>query len=65
MSEPKKTAFAKVDGVVTRVLKYIAYISAACLLGIMLVAFINVIGEKLRKLGLPVTGIPASTEIVQ
>ena len=45
MSEPKKTAFAKVDGVVTRVLKYIAYISAACLLGIMLVAFFNVIGE--------------------
>ena len=65
MSEPKKTAFAKVDSVVTRVLKYIAYISAVCLLGIMLVAFINVIGEKLRKLGLPVTGIPASTEIVQ
>ncbi len=58
MSEPKKRAFAKVRQCRHRVLKYIAYISAVCLLGIMLVAFINVIGEKLRKLGLPVTGIP-------
>lgn len=65
MSEPQKTVFAKIDGVVTRTLKYIAYVSAVCLLGIMLVAFFNVLGEKLRKLGLPVTGIPASTEIVQ
>ena len=65
MSEPQKSVFAKIDGVFVRVLKYIAYVSAVCLLGIMLVAFINVVGEKLRKLGLPVTGIPASTEIVQ
>jgi TRAP-type C4-dicarboxylate transport system permease small subunit len=30
----------------------------------MLVAFFNIIGEKLRTLGLPVSGIPASNEIV-
>ena len=65
MSEPTKTVFDKIDSVFVRVLKYIAYVSAVCLLGIMLVAFFNVLGEKLRKLGLPVTGIPASTEIVQ
>ena len=50
---------------VCRVLHVITYISGACLIGIMLVAFFNVIGEKLRGLGLPITGIPASTEIIQ
>lgn len=65
MSEPTKTVFAKIDRTFVRVLKYFAYVSAVCLLGIMLVAFFNVLGEKLRKLGLPVTGIPASTEIIQ
>lgn len=59
------STFKKVDSVVCRILKYVAYISAVCLVGIMLVAFFNVVGEKLRKIGLPVTGIPASTEIVQ
>ncbi len=52
------------DGIITNTIKYVSYISGACLAGIMLVAFFNVIGEKLRSLGLPVTGIPASTEIV-
>lgn len=65
MSQPQKNAFEKIDGVVFRALKCIAYVSAACLVGIMLVAFFNVVGEKLRKVGLPVTGIPASTEIIQ
>ena len=65
VSQPQKSAFEKIDGVVFRILKYIAYVSAACLVGIMLVAFFNVVGEKLRKIGLPVTGIPASTEIIQ
>jgi TRAP-type C4-dicarboxylate transport system permease small subunit len=30
----------------------------------MLVAFFNVVGEKLAKLGLPVSGIPMSTELI-
>ncbi len=34
-------------------------------MAIMLVAFFNVLGEKLRKIGVPVTGIPSSTEIVE
>lgn len=64
VSEPQKSTFEKVDGVVCKALKYVAYVSAVCLVGIMLVAFFNVLGEKLRKVGLPVTGIPASTEII-
>ena len=65
VSQPQKSTFDKVDGVICKVLKCFAYVSAACLVGIMLVAFFNVLGEKLRQAGLPVTGIPASTEIVQ
>jgi len=44
-----------VDKVVVRVIKNTSYISGVCLIGIMLVAFFNVIGEKLRALGLPFT----------
>ena len=59
------TLFDKVDSWIVRIIKWISYISGVCLVGIMLVASFNVIGEKLRKVGLPVTGIPASTEIIQ
>lgn len=59
------TLFDRVDSWVVRILKWVSYISAVCLVGIMLVAFFNVLGEKLRQAGLPVTGIPASTEIIQ
>ena len=59
------TLFDRVDSWVVRILKWFSYISAICLVGIMLVAFFNVLGEKLRQAGLPVTGIPASTEIIQ
>ena len=65
VSSSQNSGFAKVDAVVCRVLHVITFISGACLIGIMLVAFFNVIGEKLRGIGLPVTGIPASTEIIQ
>ncbi|MDR1766203.1 MAG: TRAP transporter small permease [Lachnospiraceae bacterium] len=57
--------FQKVDKGITQAVKWISYLSGVCLVGIMLVAFFNVLGEKLRKVGLPVTGIPASTEIIQ
>ena len=59
------TLYDKVDSWIVRIIKAVSYVSGVCLVGIMLVAFINVIGEKLRKVGLPVTGIPASTEIIQ
>lgn len=55
----------KVDTAFCRILRIIVWVSAACLIGIMLVAFFNVLGEKLRSAGLPVSGIPASTEIIQ
>ena len=55
----------KIDTAICRVLRVIVWVSAACLVGIMLVAFFNVLGEKLRSAGLPVSGIPASTEIIQ
>jgi len=59
------TLLEKADIIVGKTIKSISYISGVCLVGIMLVAFFNVLGEKLRSLGLPVRGIPASTEIIQ
>lgn len=64
MSEFKNT-LKKADEIIVNTVKYISYTSGVCMVGIMFVAFFNVIGEKLRQLGFPVTGIPASTEIIQ
>jgi TRAP-type C4-dicarboxylate transport system permease small subunit len=52
--------FLKADRVVEKSIRYISYTSGVCLVGIMLVAFFNVLGEKMFH-----RGIPASTEIVQ
>lgn len=60
---PKKQlagGLGKVDSVIVRILKYISYASAVCLIGIMIVAFVNVLGEKTMH-----HGIPGSTEIVE
>lgn len=65
MSSNAPTLYDRLDTWVVRIIKWISYVSGVCLVGIMLVAFFNVIGEKLRQAGLPITGIPASTEIVQ
>lgn len=65
MESPKKSLYEKIDHIIVTILKSVSYVSAVCLVGIMLVAFFNVLGEKLRQAGLPVTGIPASQEIVQ
>lgn len=65
MSANAPTLYEKADKWIVRILKWLSYVSAVALVGIMLVAFFNVIGEKLRTAGLPTTGIPASTEIVQ
>ncbi|QCX33877.1 TRAP transporter small permease [Caloramator sp. E03] len=59
------TTLEKVDRVIVKIIKSISYISGVCLVGIMLTAFFNVLGEKLKVLGIPVSGIPASTEIIQ
>ena len=65
LSSKAPTLYDRLDTWVVRIIKWISYVSGVCLVGIMLVAFFNVIGEKLRKVGLPVTGIPASQEIIQ
>lgn len=65
MDQANHPVVERIDRVACRILKYIAYVSAVCLVGIMLVAFFNVLGEKLRSAGLPITGIPASQEIIQ
>lgn len=60
MSKQPCSLYDKVDRVIVKIFKYISYISGACLIGIMLVAFFNVLGEKIFH-----KGIPASTEIIQ
>ena len=65
MSQPQNSLFEKVDNTVCKMLRVIAYVSAVCLVLIMLVAFFNVLGEKLGKHISWISGIPASTEIVQ
>jgi TRAP-type C4-dicarboxylate transport system permease small subunit len=52
--------FQKADLAVMRVMRRISYVSGVCLVGIMFVAFFNVLGEKLFK-----SGIPMSTELIQ
>lgn len=52
--------YEKADNAIVKLFKYVSYISGVCLIGIMLVAFFNVLGEKIFH-----HGIPASTEIIQ
>ena len=60
MEEKTVTGFDKVDKALLKVVKIISVGSAASLVGIMLVAFFNVIIEKTMH-----RSIPASTEIIQ
>lgn len=60
MSKQPCSLYDKMDRVIVKIFKYISYISGVCLIGIMLVAFFNVLGEKIFH-----KGIPASTEIIQ
>ena len=55
-----KGTLGKVDSVIVKILKYISYVSAVCLVGIMVVAFFNVLGEKILH-----KGISGSTEIIE
>ena len=52
-----RSLFDKVDSVLYKALRYISYVATVFLLGIMLLAFLNVVLEKLHKLGVPVNGI--------
>lgn len=60
------SGFLKVDRVIKKVMRTFCWLSAAALTVIMLVAFFNVIGEKLGRVGVSwATGIPNSTAIIQ
>jgi TRAP-type C4-dicarboxylate transport system permease small subunit len=50
----------KIDRFLFKAIRAVSYVSGVCLVGIMLTAFFNVLGERLFK-----KGIPASTEIIQ
>lgn len=52
--------WGKADSIVVRIFRCISYAAAVCLVFIMLVAFFNVLGEKIFH-----KGIPASTEIIK
>ena len=51
--------FQKTDRIVMKVLWAVSVISGICLIGIMIVAFFNVLGEKILH-----QGVPGSTEII-
>ena len=52
--------WGKADSIILRIIRCISYVAAVCLVGIMFVAFFNVLGEKILH-----KGIPASTEIIR
>ena len=60
MNNNSPSLYDKADSIVVKVLRYVSYVSGVCLIAIMLVAFFNVLGEKIFH-----HGIPASTEIIQ
>ena len=60
MSEKNEGWFDKADRLVVNILKVLSNFSGIFLIGIMFVAFFNVLGEKLFH-----HGIPMSTELIQ
>ena len=60
------TLYDRIDKIVVTALKWLSYVSAVFLVAIMFIAFFNVVGEKLRKIGVSfASGIKSSTEIIQ
>jgi TRAP-type C4-dicarboxylate transport system permease small subunit len=55
-----ESGFRKIDRIVVKTIRLVSYGSGFCLVAIMLMAFFNVLGEKLFK-----HGIPTSTETIQ
>lgn len=43
----------KIDNIIVKIVRWISYISAVCVVVIMLVAFIDAIGSKFFKVGIP------------
>lgn len=63
--ESKQSRFDKVDNAVYKILRAIAYCGTVFLAGIMLLAFVNVVLEKLHKIGVPVTGIADTANMIK
>ncbi len=61
----KHPTFDKIDSGVYKVIRVISYAAGAFLCAIMLLAVVNVILEKLHKLGVPVSGIGDTKQWVQ
>lgn len=60
------SGFLRVDLIVKKVLRFFCWLSAIALIVILLIAVINVIGEKLRSAGVTwASGIPNSNYIIQ
>lgn len=66
LSDTQFDSFMKADRVVKNVLRFFCWLSAIALIVIMLIAFINVIGEKLSGIGVTwAKGIPNSNFMIQ
>ena len=66
LSDEEFNRFMRVDLVVKKVLRFFCWLSAVALIIIMLIAFINVIGEKLARAGVTwAKGIPNSNYLIQ
>lgn len=60
MNTPLKGTLGKIDNVIFAITKYLSYIGGVALVAIMLIAFFNVLGEKIL-----VKGIPNSADIIK
>lgn len=66
LTDAQFDSFMKVDLVIKKILRFFCWLSAVALITIMLVAVVNVIGEKLRTAGATwARGIPNSNSIIQ
>lgn len=66
LGEDDFSGFLKIDRTIRKTLRFFCWVSAAALVIIMLVAFINVIGEKLGRAGVAwARGINNSTDIIK
>lgn len=60
------TLYEKCDHVIVKATRYISYLSGVFLIAIMLIAFFNVIGEKLKIAGVPFAGgVPMASALIQ
>ncbi len=66
IGEDDFSSFLKKDQIIRKILRFFCWLSAIALIVIMLIAFFNVIGEKLRGAGVMwAHGIPFSNFIIQ